>query len=407
MIEINDIQLVNGETTNLQIDSEQDFKCDAPNLTVLPGLIDPHVHFRVPGQEHKEDWRTASQAALRGGYTTVFDMPNNIPSCISEERLADKKKIIQQQLADVGIPLRYELYLGADKNHFDQISLAKDDVIGLKIFMGSSTGDLLMDDDESLEIAFKLAAENNLVVAVHAENECLIQQHVRNYKDELNHHAHSKIRDPEVAEKAVKQVIDLSQKYKTKVYILHVSTKRELDLIRAAKKQGIQVYAEACPHHLFLDVSAYDTLKGKAQMNPPLRSAEDRQALLDAIQDGTIDTIGSDHAPHTIDEKSQDYPKSPSGVPGIETTLPLLLNAYNQGILSLERIISLTHGRVCEMFDYPMEHDYVLVDLNKKQTVLNEDLKTKCAWSPYAGMELQGWPVYTILKNRIYDLENL
>jgi len=158
---------------------------------------------------------------------------------------------------------------------------------------------------------------------------------------------------------------------------------------------------------LFLDVSAYDELKGKAQMNPPLRSAEDRQALLDAIQDGTIDTIGSDHAPHTIDEKSQDYPKSPSGVPGIETTLPLLLNAYNQEVLSLEKIIALTHGRICEMFHYPMEHDYVLVDLNKKKTVQNKDLKTKCAWSPYAGMELQGWPVYTILKNRIYDLENL
>lgn len=404
MIHIKNATDINGKVMSLNIESHDDVEIDATGLTLLPGLIDPHVHFRTPGQEYKEDWRTASLASVCGGYTTVFDMPNNKPACITKERLADKKAIIDAQLDDAGVPLNYGLYIGADKLHFDEIERVKDHVVGIKVFMGSSTGDLLMDDDGSLDAIFKLGAEHNLLVAVHAEDECMIQERTEVFKGEDDFATHSKIRSPEVAAKAVEKAISLSEKYGTKLHILHTSTKFELDLIAKAKAKGMPVFSEVCPHHLFLNESAYAALKGRAQMNPPLRSEDHRQCLFDAIHDGTIDTIGSDHAPHTIQEKDSAYRTAPSGVPGIETSLALLLNAYNDKLLSLKEIQSLTSERAMQMFNLEKRNDWVLVDLNLKRTVRGNTLKTKCAWSPYENMRLVGWPVYTILNGRVFDI---
>ena len=228
-----------AKTKTLNIPSCDNKTIDGSSLTPLPGLIDPHVHFRTPGEEYKEDWRTAAAATIKGGYSTVFDMPNNVPACVSRERLHEKKKIIEQQLAEVGLPIHYELYFGASRNYFDQISEVKEEVIGLKIFMGSSTGDLLMDDASSLHAAFSIAAHCGLVVAVHAEDECMIKARTKKYADETSHHIHSIIRTPEVAAKAVKQAIDLARLYGATLYVLHVSSIPELALIAQAKKEGL------------------------------------------------------------------------------------------------------------------------------------------------------------------------
>ncbi len=405
MIHLKNAQTIDGNVIDLSIQSSDDITIKADGLTILPGLIDPHVHFRTPGLEHKEDWRTAAKAAIAGGYTTVFDMPNTLPPTITESRLKDKHAIINAQLKEIGIPLRYQLFFGADKQHFNQIPLVAKDVIGIKVFMGCSTGDLVIDDDESLHAVFEIAAKNNLIVAVHAEDEHLLQESKANYKGPMTYAAHSVIRNIEVARTAVEKAISLTRKYGTRLYILHVSSKPELALIKSAKQEGLPVFAETTPHHLFLDESNYETLKGRAVVNPPLRLSEHHIELFNAIHEGIIDTIGSDHAPHTLHEKEKPYGQCPSGMPGIETTLPLLLNAYHQNLLLLQEIISLTSERARKIFHLAENDDMVLVDLNKIKKVDESKLKTKCGWSPFAGHELKGWPVYTILEGRCYTID--
>ncbi len=406
MINIKNANTITGERKNLTIDSEQDITIDASHLTIFPGLIDPHVHFRTPGEEHKENWCSAAAATIKGGYTTVCDMPNNIPACVTAERLRDKVSLIEQQLKQVDIPLKYRLYFGADKNNFDQIHKIKNDVVGIKVFMGSSTGDLLMDDDSSLHAIFALAAAHDLLVAVHAEDEDMIRERTKQFASEKSHHIHSCIRTPEVAAAAVAKATSLAKMYGTRLYILHVSTTNELELIAKAKQEHVQVYAETTPHHLFLNTNDYQALAGKAQMNPPLRSPEHQDALFSAIHTGLIDTIGSDHAPHLLTEKNKPYGQCPSGVPGVETNLPLLLNAHHQGLLSLEKIISLTCERPREMLNLPANDDIVLVDLNHQKMVNDAELKTKAGWSPFHGRTLTGWPMIVIANGKYYDLEN-
>lgn len=403
MIRITGASSIAGKLINLDIPSTQDLVIDGKGLTVFPGLIDPHVHFRTPGMENKEDWRTAAQASIRGGYTTVFDMPNTLPPTITSELLQDKKALIDSQLQEIGIPLRYELYFGADKKHLSEIHKIKNDVIGIKIFMGCSTGNLVIDDDESLHAAFAIAATQNLVVAVHAEDETMLNLRKKQFAGTKKYSDHSLIRNEEVAVTAVAKAIELARIYRTRLYILHVSTREEIRLIKQAKAEGLSVYAETTPHHVFLNSNAYAHLHGKAVVNPPLRSEEHHAEILDAIRTGVIDTIGSDHAPHLESEKTQDYGVCPSGMPGIETTLPLLLNAYHAGWFSLEKIVELTCTRPQEIFGLPVNDDIVLVDLEKTQAVSAAQLKTKCRWTPYEGSVLKGWPVAVILKGLHYS----
>jgi dihydroorotase len=404
MIKINKVKDVHGALVDVPpIVSSQDMTIHDENLTLLPALIDPHVHFRTPGHEYKEDWRTAAKAAIRGGYTTVFDMPNTLPPTITQAYLQEKKALINAQLQEVGIPLRYRLFFGADKKHLDEIVKVKNDIIGIKVFMGCSTGNLVIDDDESLEKVFRIAAENNLLVAVHAEDEHLLRQRKLQFQDRKDYAVHSEIRNIETACRAVKKAIALTEHYGTRLYILHVSSQEEIHLIDRAKQAGLPVYAETTPHHLFLDTTAYPVLKGKAVVNPPLRFTSDRHALFAAIHAGIIDTIGSDHAPHTLAEKEKPYGECPSGMPGIETTLSLLLNAHYENLLSLEEIISLTSRRACEIFNLEKNNDVVLVDLQKEVHVSENELKTKCGWSPYAGRVLRGCAVYTILDGHCFS----
>ena len=404
MIYIKNARSLEGQVVELSIASEESQELDASGLTVFPGLIDPHVHFRTPGLEYKEDWRTAAQAAIQGGYTTVFDMPNTLPPTITASLLGEKKALIDAQLKEAGIPLRYQLFFGADKGHFAEIPKVKGAAIGIKVFMGCSTGNLVIDDDESLHAIFKLAAEQNMLLAVHAEDEARMHERKALFKGSKNYADHSKIRDEEVARLAVAKAIDLARIYSTRLYLLHVSSIAELELIQAAKKEGLAVFAETTPHHLFLHTEHYACLGGRAVINPPLRESAHQAALWAAIQAGSIDTIGSDHAPHTKEEKAKPYGECPSGMPGIETTLPLLLTAYQQGLLSLARIVDLTSQRAQTIFHLEPTQDVVLVDLEQKREVKAEALKTKCAWSAFEGLVLQGWPVYTIVNGRCFSL---
>jgi dihydroorotase len=402
VIVIKNLKTLDKRIIDKSIASEQHEEIDGNGLTLLPAAIDPHVHFRSPGQDYKENWVSGASACIHGGYTHVFDMPNNVPACSTAERLKAKIALIEQQLTQAEIPLRYSLYFGADRNTLNQIPLVKDQIVGVKIFMGSSTGDLLMDQEADLRQAFEICAKHDILVAVHAEDECLIKQRMLEFQGHSDFRVHAKIRSPEVAEKAVKQAIGLAREYGTRLYILHVSTSNELKLIRAAKAEGLKVYAEACPHHLFMTEDALDKIGAKAQMNPPLRSSEHQAALWQALLEGTIDCMGSDHAPHSLEEKSKPYGQAPSGVPNMDTNLPLLLNAYNAGRLSLERIVQLTRSKAQAIFRLPDNDDCTLVDLNKVQIVDETKLHTRCGWSPYAGWELKGWPVYTILKGRLF-----
>ena len=403
MVTFVDAKTLTGSSTTFSVSNRSDQKIDASQFVVFPGLIDPHVHFRTPGLQEKEDWQTGAQAAVRGGYTTVFDMPNTIPPTITADLLRDKKELIDSQLQACHIPLRYKLFFGADKNHLDEIPKITHDAIGIKVFMGCSTGNLVIDDDESLHAVFAIAAQQNLIVAVHAEDEHLINLRKQQFAHAKNYSGHSEIRNEEVAAVAVEKAINLCRQYGTRLYILHSSTIDEINLIRDAKKLGLPVFAETTPHHLFLNTSFYKDLKGKAVVNPPLRDEKHQIALWEAVIDGTIDTIGSDHAPHLPAEKQREYGSCPSGMPGIETTLPLLLNACNEGNISLSKIIELTYTNPKSIFNLPTNSDKVLVDLNLTQEVKNANLKTKCGWSSFEGKTLKGWPKYTIIENQVFS----
>lgn len=386
----------------LQADTNQII--DASGLTMFPGLIDPHVHFRTPGMQHKEDWLTGARAAIHGGYTTVFDMPNTIPPTVTAELLREKMTLIDSQLKQANIPLRYQLFFGADKQHLSEIHRVKHHVIGVKVFMGCSTGNLVIDDDESLHAVFAIAATQQLIVAVHAEDEALIHARRAQFHPAKHYHDHSVIRNAEVAARAVEKAIKLAKIYGCRLYILHASTRDEIALIQQAKRDNLPVYAETTPHHLFLKDDAYSSLQGRAVINPPLRANEHQEALWDALRIGVIDTIGSDHAPHTTEEKAKPYGECPSGMPGIETTLPLLLTAKRDGLLSLARIVELTCTRAREIFKVPNNDDFVLVDMEQERTVEASRLKTKCGWSAFEGRTLVGWPTHVFVNSRFITL---
>ncbi|MGC2595040.1 MAG: dihydroorotase [Rhabdochlamydiaceae bacterium] len=404
MITIKGVSTLEGSIIDLSLPSEEERTIMAGGLILLPGLIDSHVHFRTPGLEYKGNWESEAKAAIHGGITTVFDMPNTIPPTVTLERLEEKKGLISAQLKKVGIPLHYGLYLGADKTHFDEIARCRGKIVGIKVFMGSSTGGLVMDDDSSLHAIFSLAASHNLLLAVHAEDEALIHERTAHFRGQMEAKVHSEIRNGEVAFRATQKAIELAKLYKTRLHILHVGTAREIEIIKQAKKEGFAISVETTPHHLFLTVDDYEKLGTKVQMNPPLRTKEDADALWQAIAGGVIDTIGSDHAPHTREEKALPYGQAPSGIPGVETTLPLLLDGCHRGRITLKQIVRLMRERVLEIFSIPPNDDYILIDMKKKVTIDEHSLKTKCGWSPYAGREIQGWPVYTILRGKVYEL---
>ncbi len=374
---------------------------DASSLTLLPGVIDPQVHFREPGLEYKEDLFTASCACAKGGVTSFLEMPNTKPLTTTQANLDDKL-----QRAAAKCLVNYGFFIGATGENLPDL-LAAHPTPGIKIFMGSMHGPLLVDQKEVLEAIF---ASGDRLIAVHAEDQTRIKERRELFGSVNDPKLHSQIQDNQAALQATQLALELSKKYHRRLHILHLSTGEETELLRQDKPSWVT--AEVTPQHLLLNINAYDQIGTLAQMNPPLRSPEDNQLLWQALQDGIIDFIATDHAPHTLSEKAQPYPQSPSGMPGVETSLPLMLTQADQGRCTIAQVAHWMSSAVAKAYQIPdkgviapgYDADLVLVDLNNYRPVLRAELLTKCGWSPFEGWNLTGWPVITIVGGQIvYD----
>ncbi len=372
---------------------------DATGLHLLPGVIDDQVHFRDPGLTHKEDLHTGSTACAAGGVTTFLEMPNTNPATITCEEL--HKKL---ELASGKSVVNYGFYIGATPDNVAELQQAKR-TPGIKIFIGSSTGNLLVDRQEALERIF---AETTLPICAHCEDEETVRNNAAALGGGKCIEDHSKIRNHEAAIIATKRAIDLAIRHNHHFHVLHVSTAQECELLREYQQKVSDpakrvVSAEVCPHHLLFNIDDYQRLGSLVQMNPSVKTKEDNERLWLALQRGEIQVIATDHAPHTLEEKKQPYPQSPSGLPAVENSLALMLHAVNQGRLTLDRLVEcmceapaaiwniLNKGKIAEGYDA----DLVLVDMNREKTVLNEKQHAKAGWSPWHGVSLTGWPVKT------------
>jgi dihydroorotase len=371
---------------------------DANGLTLLPGVIDPQVHFREPGLEHKEDLFTASCACARGGVTSFLEMPNTRPLTTTQAALDDKLQRAAQKCL-----VNYGFFIGATAELLPDL-LQATPVAGIKIFMGSMHGPLLVDQDEVLE---KIFAQGTRLIAVHAEDQARIAQRRQQFAGITDPAIHSTIQDNQAALNATRLALQLAQKYRRRLHILHMSTAEEAELLRQHKPAWVT--AEVTPQHLLLNTSAYETIGTLAQMNPPLRSPHDNEVLWQALLDGVIDFIATDHAPHTLEEKAQTYPNTPSGMPGVETSLALMLTQAKAGRCTVAQVAHWMSTAVAQAYRIPnkgliapgYDADLVLVDLNTYHPVRREDLVTKCKWSPFEGWNLTGWAVYTLVGGKV------
>ncbi|NET72675.1 MAG: dihydroorotase [Sphaerospermopsis sp. SIO1G2] len=388
---------VNSNITN----ATPSLEIDAQGLTLLPGVIDPQVHFREPGLEHKEDLFTASCACAKGGVTSFLEMPNTKPLTISQSALDDKL----QRAANKCV-VNYGFFIGATADNLTELVTVQP-TCGIKIFMGSMRGDLLVDQETTLENIF---AHGSRLIAVHAEDQERIKQRRQEFAGIEDPAIHSQIQDTQAALLATQLAVKLSKKYQRRLHILHLSTGIEAEFLRREKPSWVT--AEVTPQHLLLNTSAYETIGTLAQMNPPLRSPEDNEILWQALRDGVIDFIATDHAPHTLEEKGKTYPNSPSGMPGVETSLPLMLTSAQEGKCTVAQVVNWMSKAPAQAYSIPnkgeikvgYDADLVLVDLNNYKTVNREEILSKCGWSPFEGWNLTGWPVTTIVGGEVvYD----
>ncbi len=379
---------------------------DAAGRLVLPGLIDPQVHFREPGMTHKEDLASGTLAAVAGGVTSVMEMPNTKPPTTDPERLDEKFA-----LAAGRAWCDHAFFLGATEGNAERLGEWEraPGCAGVKVFMGSSTGTLLVADDETLE---RVLRSGDRRVAVHSEHEPRLRERYAAIVEGTPVTAHPDVRDVECALRATTRLLDLVEKTRRPVHLLHVSTAEEIALLRE-RDLGELVTAETTPNHLFLTApDCYERFGSLAQMNPPVRDARHRDSLRQALVDGTLTCIGSDHAPHTRKEKAQPYPHSPSGIPGVQTILPLLLTAVRDGWLTLADVVRVTcegparaYGIEGKGFLTPgHDGDLVLVDEGETGPLQAAWLRSRAAYSPYEGTSLAGWPVTTVVRGRVvYD----
>lgn len=381
--------------------SSADTTISCRGLHVLPGVIDTQVHFREPGAEHKENLSTGTAAAIAGGVTAVFEMPNTSPLTITQAALDEKlSRAKGRAWCD------YAFFVGAT----DDNAIALGEVekspgcCGVKIFMGSSTGDLLVTDIDALRAVL---ANGTRRISVHAEDEeRLLERHAL-VAEGAPVSMHPEWRDVPSAVLATESILKLARETGRRVHVLHISTADEVPILAQHKDVATM---EVTPQHLTLSApECYERLGSRAQMNPPIRSGAHREALWQAIQNGVADVIGSDHAPHTTDDKAKPYPQSPGGMPGVQTLVPIMLDHVNAGRLSLERFVDLTSagplrvhniagkGRISVGYDA----DFTVVDLSAVRRIEDRWIRSRCAWTPYDGKTVNGWPIATIVRGRV------
>ncbi len=375
-------------------------KVDCTGLDILPGVIDSQVHFREPGLEQKEDLESGSRAAVLGGITAVFEMPNTNPNTDTEERIHDKLKRAHHRMW-----CDHAFYVGATAENAENLAELEriPGTAGVKIFMGASTGSLLVAEDENLA---RVLASGRRRVAIHAEDEERMNAR-KDHRVENDPSSHPVWRDDESAMLATRRILRLAREAKRPIHILHVTTPAELEVI--AQHRDVAT-CEVTPQHLTLNAEdAYPRLGSHAQMNPPIRSKAHVDGLWHWLQQGVPDVIGSDHAPHTLEEKAKPYPNSPSGMPGVQTLLPLMLNHVLEGRMTLERLIDMTSAGVQRVFGLVgkgriatgYDADFTIVDRKGSFTITDEWLASRCGWSPFTGMELKGRVVGTIIRGNV------
>lgn len=370
---------------------------DAKGLHVLPGVIDTQVHLREPGNEHKEDLETGSRAAVLGGVTGVFEMPNTNPPTTTREAIEDKLARAAGRMH-----CEHAFYAGATPANVGALAALErlPGVCGVKAFLGSSTGTLLLDQEEAILAALKGGKRR---MAVHSENEARLKER-KSYAVRGDVRTHPVWRDAEAARSSTERVLRLAREAGRLLHVLHITTADELPLLAEARDIAT---VETTPQHLTLSApDCYERLGTLAQMNPPIREEHHRQALWKAVADGLIDVIGSDHAPHTLEEKAKIYPESPSGMTGVQTLVPLMLDHVNAGRLTLERFVDLTSAGAARIFNIAgkgrialgYDADFTVVDLKRKLRIENSWIASRSRWTPFDGMETTGWPVATIVR---------
>ena len=396
---IADVAVRDGRITGIGSYSEGR-RIDCTGLDVLPGVIDSQVHFREPGLEHKEDLETGSRAAVMGGVTAVFEMPNTSPNTDSEMRVHDKLERAHHRMW-----CDHAFYVGATADNAEELGELEriPGTAGVKIFMGASTGSLLVAEDDALA---RVLSHGRRRVAIHAEDEARMNAR-KDHRVEGDPSSHPVWRDDESAMLATQRILRLARAAKRPIHILHVTTPAELEVI--SRHRDI-ASCEVTPQHLTLaGEDAYPRLGTYAQMNPPIRSAAHVAGLWHWLVQGVPDVIGSDHAPHTMEEKAKPYPASPSGMPGVQTLVPLMLDHVAKGRMSLERFIDMTSAGVQRIFGLVgkgriaagYDGDFTIVDRKGSFTVTEDWLQSRCGWSPFTGMELQGRVIGTVVRGHL------
>lgn len=374
---------------------------DANGLTVLPGVIDTQVHFREPGLEHKEDLETGTRGAVLGGVTAIFEMPNTKPPTTTREALDDK--LLR---AEGRAWCDYAFFVGATEENAERLGELEmlPGCAGVKLFMGSSTGDLLVAESAAVESVLRHGFRR---APVHSEDEARMRERWPLVENGAHVKMHPEWRDAEAAIRNTRRLIEIATKVGRRVHVLHVTTADEIELLAAHKTIAT---VEVTPQHLsFAGPEAYERLGSRAQMNPPIRDERHRQGLWRGVEQGIVDVLGSDHAPHTLEEKGRPYPQSPSGMTGVQTLLPIMLDHVAAGRLSLQRLVDLTsagpariyniagRGRIAAGYDA----DLAIVDLSAKWTITDGWIASRAGWTPYDGMEVTGRPVHTVVRGGV------
>jgi dihydroorotase len=400
-LEKTDIALVGNKIKKIGRVEVNDTKVfDASDKLVLPGIMDTQTHFREPGSTDREDLESGSRAAVLGGITSVFEMPNTNPP--TSNLVEFNKKL---NLAKNRMHCNYAFYFGATPENVDQLSKLKGlkGCCGVKLFDGSSTGKLLVDKEADIE---KVISQSDRIVSIHSEDEEILNLRKKFIK-EGDVHSHPEWRNTECAISSTRRVVKIAERYNKQIHVLHVTTKDEVDFLAMHKKN---VTFEITPQHLTLYApDCYNKLGTFAQMNPPIRKKEHYDRLWTAVKNSVVDVLGSDHAPHSKEDKEKKYPASPSGMPGVQTILPIMLNHINNEKLSLEQLIKLMSENPCRIFGIKnkgyikedFDADLTIVDMNKEQIIKDEMIASKCGWTPFNNFTVKGFPVATIVNGKI------